>query len=159
MYESIKEWFFTIYVDEEELVNVAYQATLKAYEYKKGSTEFIKGFQEAIKCYKQILDCNPTHEIALYRLAISYEQIESFNDALSWMTEYIKNYPDNADAFLVCANIYWELGMVVRATDCAEKAYQMNPRSLAVLKWLNLAPMNTKTTTEIDLSTHITQRE
>jgi len=85
------------------------------------------GYQKAIANFKDAVRLDPKYDAARYSLAKVLVQIGQFSDAVSYLDEYTRHQPKDAEGFHLLGSAFAGLDQVPRAVEALERARELKP--------------------------------
>tara|TARA_B100000787_G_scaffold81949_1_gene60398 strand:- start:34 stop:1509 length:1476 start_codon:yes stop_codon:yes gene_type:complete len=85
--------------------------------------------QVAKKLYNEVLEIDPNHSIAFNNLALLYEKLEEYKNAIDCLKKSIEINPSDINTHNNLGVILKELGDYDQAKICFEKAIKINPNN------------------------------
>jgi len=85
------------------------------------------GYQKAIANFKDALRLDPKYDAARYSLAKVLVQVGQFSDAVSYLDEYARHQPKDAEGFHLLGSAYAGLDQIPKAVEALERARQLKP--------------------------------
>ncbi|MCP5002398.1 MAG: glycosyltransferase [Planctomycetes bacterium] len=81
---------------------------------------------DAISVFKSILDKDPNHIGALFKLAMSYEMVKDYDMAKSTYCKILAAMPENPETLVKLGNLYLQESDHIKARECFVKTIQLN---------------------------------
>ena len=85
------------------------------------------GYQKAIANFKDAVRLDPKYDAARYSLAKVLVQVGQFSDAVSYLDEYTRHQPKDAEGFHLLGSAYAGLDQIPKAVEALERATQLKP--------------------------------
>jgi tetratricopeptide (TPR) repeat protein len=106
------------------------------------------GYQKAIANFKEAIRIHPYYDAARYSLAKVLVQLGQFSDALSYLSDYTRRRPNDAEGFHLLGSAYTGLTQLAKAVEALERARQLKPDDYEIRYELGSALARTGKTRE-----------
>ena len=86
-------------------------------------------FNQAIEVLKKAEGINPHDITLLMNLAVSYQNLHNYKNAIIYIEKVLEKNSSNADAFNNLGNIYKDMGIEDKSIDSFKNALKINPNN------------------------------